>query len=260
MFLLKQVTSWALVMFLVGCSSPQKKESVPEKPQLQTEIIRVPARILTLEENQILSVPSIRISYPTPEQMKRLEMHKQEYGIWAGTGAGSLVMGSQLMGTQMFAGSLVFGGYFLLGGAALMAAVETNEIKIIQSALEQEDFSSMVESSLKGWLPDTPWEAGADVLEVTLLVYGVVTHPNSPGVCFIVTSEVVLFHEGGELYRDIIYIEPFIRSDDAPPPECFSQARLASDDAKLLRRAIKRTSETLAGIITHRLPGLPWKK
>lgn len=156
-----------------------------------------------------------------------------------------------------FSGSLVAGGLILAPLAIGINAVERRQHETIVAALEEADLLGMTRRTLAGRLP---YASPQNTLTVIVLAYGLVPkygHPNGP-LCLSLDADLVLRAAGRELFRDTVYLEPYRRSADAPPPVCADMAGFAARGGAPLRDAALDYAQVLAAIVRHRLPALPW--
>ncbi|MFC1896222.1 hypothetical protein ACFL0Q_06125 [Thermodesulfobacteriota bacterium] len=176
-------------------------------------------------------------------------------------GAGSFALG--LVAPPLYASSLVVGGVLITGMTAALAAAEGRAISSIEEVVSTVDFPALVEKAIQAKF-NRSLDSKASGNKLTVLILGYGFTEKHPGVgpaelCFTMDAEIVFTEADTEIYRDLVFMEPYLRSEDAPPPPCASMEDLADNEGRLAQEMIIEQSEILSAIAAHRLPALPWK-
>ena len=254
------------VVFFVGCANKKVendiRSSAPKIPSHSNrkEIKKIPYSTLTEVDGTSNIRPIIEVRMATDSELSSVP------GLWQGKevagfsafGLGSLGLG--LVAPPLYASALVVGGILLITMPSSMGAISGIQRNTIKKVLATEDFSALTQQAIIESM-DYSESNRSDgyTLSVIILAYGFLEKFGDE-ICFSVDAEVKLaFHEK-EIFDDYIYIEPFLRSEDAPPPPCAMVGEFSEDNGKLARQTIRTFSEYLASIVIHRLPVLEWKK
>lgn len=218
-----------------------------------SEIERVPARQID-RAHALVAVPTIEVRLASEAELDRLGMTFPELAT------GMLV--SQLIPA---AGGLaavpllhVYAVWTLVTLPA-MHAYEERRQRIVERAMAPEAFLSAVREALERRLGRRGLPFAGDEapnLSVIVLGYGVNRKPGAmENACMFVNAAIKVERQGVAVYEDMVYMEPFLRSSDAPPPACHELAALTRGDGTLLTHAVAETAEILAAIVVHRLEG-----
>ncbi len=257
----------AISVFFAGCAGkktePETKLHTPEMMQHASsskKIKKVPHRILNEPARAFNAKPVITVRVATDSELSSVP------GIWQGKevagfsvlGVGSLGLG--LIAPPLYASALVVGGILLVAMPSSAGAFEGIQRKKIERVLKTVDFSKLTHDAVIDLLGEKKESTQDDPrLTILILVYGF-TQKFADIICFSVDAQVDLHFNGEEIYKDFIYIEPYLRSADAPPPHCATVGEFAENQGALAKQTIDDFSVILANIVAHRLPVLSWKK
>ena len=87
--------------------------------------------------------------------------------------------------------------------------------------------------------------------ELIISSYGLTKEP----ACLFADAAIVVSKDGQPLLQEFIYIEPYLRSADAPAPLCATVDRFAADKGKLIRQGLNDYAQILAAIFMQRTGG-----
>lgn len=256
----------ALLAALAGCAVPSKPspQSPPPSAAPGREIVRIAAKrpppLPVAQSQVIVDVRGIRDADVAAVERIREEVSMMT-GSSVGLGAVSAVEAFAMPG--FMSGSLVAGALILVPLAVGMDAVARRQHERITGALKESDFQAEMRRQIEQRLAK-PGAAGAAMrLSAIVIAYGLVPkydrQPHGP-LCLVADVDLLLEASGQVLYRDTVYLEPYRRSEDAPPPVCAAMDRFAARDGTALREAVLQYAEVIAAIANHRLVGLPWAR
>jgi hypothetical protein len=211
-------------------------------------------------DDTIEIIPEVEVRMATESELSSIP------GLWQGKevagfsalGIGSLGLG--LVAPPLYASALVVGGILLVAMPSSLGAISGIQRSTIKKVLTTIDFSALTEKAVVESL-DYNQKRGSDGYKLTILIltYGFV-EKFADEICFSVDAEIKLHLNEKEIYRDFIYIEPYLRSDDAPPPQCALVGEFSENNGEITKQTIKDFSTILASIVKHRLSILAWKK
>ena len=133
-------------------------------------------------------------------------------------------------------------------------AFEERRQRIVEGAMAPENFISALREALARRLGALP-SAGTEVPKLSVAFsYGVSRKPAPLEIaCVVANASIKVEQRGAAVYEDVVHIEIFRRSADAPPPVCHGFAELTRDQGALLKQAVAETAEIFAAIIVRRL-------
>ena len=226
----------------------------------EREIKTLSYRTLKNVDDAIKIIPEVEVRMATDSELSSIP------GLWQGKevagfsafGIGSLGLG--LVAPPLYASALVVGGILLVAMPSSLGAISGIQRNTIKKVLTTTDFSDLTQKAVVESF-DYNQKSKSDGYKLTILIlaYGFV-EKFSDEICFSVDAEIKLRLHEKEIYRDFIYIEPYLRSEDAPPPQCALVGEFAENNGKIVKQTIKDFSTILASIVTHRLSILAWKK
>jgi hypothetical protein len=241
---------------LAGCATEPQPVAPPASPP--QKIVRVAPLRLAVPP---VTAVALDVRGPDAADLKSIEelreITRRLTNASVGVSGIALVEAVALPG--FFSGSLVAGGLLLAPFAIAMNAVERRQHEAIVAALQETDLLGDTRAALEKRLP-APAAAPEVTLTVIVLAYGLVPkygHPSGP-LCLSLDADLVVRAGDRELFRDTVYLEPYRRSADAPPPVCADLAAFAAQDGAALRNAVLDYAQVLAAIARDRLPALAW--
>jgi hypothetical protein len=261
------ITITILVVLFSGCSTGKSESdinSTADQIRLAVsddgKIAIVPCQTLNQFNGSLNITPIVEVRMANESERSSVP------GLWEGKevagfsalGLGSLGLG--LVAPPLYASGLVVGGIFLVLMPSSMGAIEGVQRNTIKEVLLTTDFSALTQQAIIESMCDNELESNNEyILSIIILAYGF-TEKISDEICFSVDAEIKLKFQEIEIFKDYIYIEPFLRSEDAPPPQCASVDEFANNEGELVKQTIDDFSIYLASIVAHRLPCISWKK
>jgi len=239
---------------LAGCATaPEPVETPAPPPQ---KIVRVAPQRLAAPA---VTAVTLEVRGPGSADLKSIDELRGLTRRMTGTslGVSGVALAEAVALPGFLSGSLVAGSLILAPLAIGINAVERRQHEAILTALQQTDLIGNTRAALEKRLPAPLPE---NTLTVIVLAYGLVPkygRPHGP-LCLTLDADLVVRAGDRELFRDTVYLEPYRRSADAPPPVCAELAGFAAQDGAALRNAVLEYAQVLAAIARHRLPALPW--
>ena len=218
----------------------------------QSEIRRVPVHRIDLARIAS-SAPALEVRMASSAELERLGITFPELTT-------GLLM-SQLIPAAGGAAAVPLLHVYAVWALVTLPAMhmyEERRQRIVERAMAREAFLSALHRALERRLSRlglrTEGADGAPRLSLTVLGYGINRKPGAmENACVFVDASIKVEHRGKVLYEDLIYMEPFMRSADAPPPACHELAALTRGDGALLKAVVAETAEIIAAIVVHRL-------
>jgi hypothetical protein len=244
-----------LIFLFAGCSKKKlKNEITPSASETNSSVVnrkeikRIPYITLTEVDEGLKIRPIIEVRMVNDSELSSVP------GLWQGkevAGFSALGLGSIGLGfvaSPFYASALIVGGILLVALPSSMGAISGIQRNTIKEVLATEDFSALTQQAIIESIEynDSNRSEGY-TLSIIILAYGFVQR-FSDEICFSVDSEVKLKFDEKEIFKDYIYIEPFLRSEDAPPPQCALVGEFAENNGKLAKQTIKNFSEYLASV------------
>jgi len=256
-----------LIIFFSGCAKEKINNEVKssnlemERSTFkEKEIKTLSYRTLNNVDGANKVIPEVEVRMATDSERSsttRLWQGKEVAGFSA-LGIGSLGLG--LVAPPLYASALVVGGILLVAMPSSMGAISGIQRNTIKKVLTTTDFSDLTQKAVvESFDYNQKRRSEGYKLTILILAYGFV-EKFADEICFSVDAEIKLHLNEKEIYRDFIYIEPYLRSEDAPPPQCALVGEFAENNGKIAKQTIKDFSTILASIVTHRLSILAWKK
>jgi hypothetical protein len=240
---------------LAGCAAQPKPAPKPA-PQPPRTIERVAPRVYDAPAS---AAPALEVRGLREADLASIERMREATRQLTGSSVAlsGVATAEALLIPGFFSGSLVAGGLILAPLAIGLNAAEKRQHEAIIAALKETDLADATHARLAQRLPPP---APGMTLSVIVLAYGLVPKYGDVGwpLCLSLDADIVLHDGERELFRDTVYLEPWRRSADAPPPVCASMVAFAAKDGAALRHAVLDYAQVLAAIVRHRTPALPW--
>lgn len=255
-----------LVIFFNGCAKKKinndlKSANIETKRSAfnEREIKTLPYCTLKKVDGAFNIIPEVEVRMATDSELSSIPGNWQgkEVAGFSAFGIGSLGLG--LVAPPLYASALVVGGALLVVMPSSLGAISGIQRNTLKKVLKATDFSSLTQKAVvESFDYSEKRKSNGYKLTILILAYGF-TEKFSDEICFSVDAEIKLHLYENELYRDFIYIEPYIRSEDAPPPQCALVGEFAENNGKIAEQTIEDFSTILASIVRHRLSALAWK-
>ena len=157
-----------------------------------------------------------------------------------------------LLGAYAAWGVIFFGG--VVPG---LYGLEQHRRAVIAEAIAQVDLPRLTQTALERRLevPAADIDEISDQrVEVVILSYGFAQAPwAEDSACSFLHAQIRLTIPEYATQEDWVFIEPYWRSNDAPPPYCTFANKLFANDGALARQILSESAEILAAIVTNRL-------
>ena len=153
-----------------------------------------------------------------------------------------------------FSGTLIAGAVILVPLSITIAAMEHHVFNTIERALQETSLTELTQENLSNYLPSFPFEGERATVELIIIGFGLTENPS----CIFTDAVIKVSFKDKTYYEDIIYIEPYLRSEDAPPPICRPLDTFAQKNGKLLKQGLIEYSQVLSAILRKRTKALPW--
>lgn len=246
----------ATILFVTLCSPPGARAQIPPD---HPEIVRIPAAHLQLPADAAVADFRVLVRGASQADARVLERLREEtrsmVGGALGTSTLALVEAFALPG--FFSGSLIAGAVFIAPLAVTIGVMEKRQRETIQRVLQERSLIERVDEGMQRWKQAAAQpEPGTPTLEVVILGYGLTRDP----VCLFADVALRLTVDGRGVFEDMIYIEPFVRSADAPPPVCRTVEAFAKDDGRLIRNGLIEYGQVIPAIVIRRTRALPWHR
>ena len=205
----------------------------------------------TLRQGPIYS--EVRVAQPA--ELKKLGLITSDEAMAFVVGGSLLIAGGfGAAALPLLLAHLAVHGY-LLAWVPAGKALEGHRRAMIAESLAEVDFPSLTQTALRHRL-----KAEAAVSEetterrvrVVVLGYGFMGDQGEKA-CSFLHAQIRLDLPGHDTQEDEVFIEPYRRSDDAPPAYCTRAKRLFANNSELARRTLTESAEILAAIIARRL-------
>jgi len=151
-------------------------------------------------------------------------------------------------------------GAHILFGAILMpfvGAENANTERAIARALQEVDLPKRLQDALQSRLAGGSAGRPDDTMKLAILVlgYGFFNPGGLEGslICFSFDGDVQVTAADQVIYQERVYMEPYRRSLDVPPPRCATLDAFGKDDGKLTRETLEDASDVMAAVIAGRL-------
>ena len=227
---------------------------------LENSTQKIPYFNLGEVDNALRIKPTVEVRMATDSELSSVPglLQAKEEAAYSALGLGSLGLG--LIAPPLYASALVVGGVLVVAMSVPMGIISGSQGNTIMEVLKTEDFSALTKKAVIELLDyNETTKPNGYKLTILILTYGFI-QKDSGHICFSIDAEIKLQVYGQEKYKDFIYIEPYLRSEDAPPPQCASVGEFTENKGKLAKETIKNFSVILASIVAHRLPALAWRK
>lgn len=252
-----------MLVLLVGCAAGSEgdKSVIQSEASPPGTIVKIAASELSLATSASFESFAVRVRQANKGDAAVLEAiqkrHEREGSRMLGLLGGELLVGA----AYAYPGAQVLAPFVIIGSIWLQAE-DTNTREAILRALGEVALVPMIQADLELATPAPEPHARSDaIVEVIVLQYGVVAqHPNSLNrLCLVARAALTVDAGGRRIFDDLIYIEPYVRSSDAPPPVCGTPQQFALDDARAVRRGLVDYAQVLAAIAVRRTRALPWR-
>lgn len=257
-------------MLIAACASSESVKSPAATPAAAPpSVVRVPARTLELRGASTPAQLALDIREAGPSDTEVLEaLRKEDQRLsLLGLGVSGAGLWDALTYGGVFAGSEVIGAIILVPTMIILGAVNARSRDVVNRALQETRIVPSLRAQLEAVAPSSASAApGASAAEVTVLVtYGLV--PRDKGalgdmslLCLFTRAVLKVSVDGRDVFEDLIHVEPYVRSRDAPPPECATLSDFAAGDGRLVRRGLTDYAQVLAVIVIRRTGALPWNE
>jgi hypothetical protein len=157
----------------------------------------------------------------------------------------------------LLGGYAAWGVIFFGGVVPGLYGLEQHRRSVIAEAIAQVDLPRLTQIALERRL-DVPEAAAHEIfdrrVEVVILSYGFAQAPDATdGACSFLHAQISLTIPEYETQKDWVFIEPYRRSDDAPPAYCTFAHKLFANDGALAQKILTESAEILAAIVANRL-------
>jgi hypothetical protein len=260
------ITICTFIAFSAGCASSKPAEELAPQGSVgvvQREIQKRPYQMMTSEDVKLSGKPAVHVRLASESEVYAVPrfVNTKTGGGMAAIGAGGLALG--FVAPPLYASSLIVGGVLVTSMTATLAAVEKRQITTIEKVITSVDLRALVQEAIEARLNGRP-DGNADGIKLTVLILGYGFTKKYPEggpeeLCFTMDAEILFSVGDEEIYRDFVFMEPHLRSEDAPPPPCARMGDLADNEGRLGREMLIEQSEILSAIVAHRLSALPWK-
>jgi len=174
-----------------------------------------------------------------------------------GAGAGLTAVGAGVTLLNPLAGAAVVGGVILTPALAIMGVMNASTRKAIITALQEVDFPRRLQDAIQSRLAASATGRTDHTMKLEVLVqgYGFFDGGGPEGLdyCFSFDGELTVTAADGVLYQERVFMEPYKRSLDVPPPRCTRFDKFGEDDGRLGRETLEEASEVMAAVIVRRL-------
>jgi len=233
-------------------------EALSEQSSQEQEIIRIPARELNPLNSHHIDQFNLKVRGTTQTDtnaLKRLRANTQSFVV-SSLGISTLSVAEAFAIPSFFSGSLVAGAIFIAPLAISFSVIDQRQHEAIQSALQETSLLDIAAESLKKRTPQLGSSSpNAPKVELIIVAHGLTQQP----LCLFVDAAIIVTVQGNPIFEDIIYLEPFLRSSDAPPPVCGSLGDFAEDDGRIIRRGLIEYGQVLAAILVKRTKVFSWQ-
>lgn len=173
----------------------------------------------------------------------------------SGIGVSTLGLVEAVAIPSLYSSALVAGAVIVVPLTVAIGVMDKRIHDTAENTLKENSLVEMVRQRFPSHLTNNlEADHGSTELRVTVIAYGLSSNP----VCLIADAAIQVFDQTGVIYEDFIYIEPFLRSADAPPPYCYSLDAFAKNDGELLMRGLMDYSQIIQAIVKKRTALLPW--
>jgi hypothetical protein len=232
-------------------------EAFPEQA-VQKDIVRVPAGELKPLNSQLIEQFQWDVRGTTPADTEILERQRAYTQSFLGSSLGisALSVAEAIAIPGFFSGSLVAGAIIIAPLAITLSVMQHRQYETIQRALQETSLLDLARESLKKRATKSGLSIpGAPKVELIIVAHGLTQQP----LCLFVDAAITITVQGNQIFEDIIYLEPFLRSSDAPPPICGSIEDFAKDDGRLIKRGLIEYGQVLAAIVIKRTKAFSWQ-
>ena len=252
-FLIYCLVLLVIAGMLQGCATPSGKRE-------EKKIQKVPYQTFDLMALTGAGIPEVEVRLATQTEIGKVFPNSFFQGVLIGggfgAGAAAVIATGMILpfGPGAVAGCIVLLPAFIISGAKN----QIDKDKIIE-AINEADLPGRIRKAILRRLAAglTP-EARSDVrIEVLILGYGFINDDHSEQLCFSFDAETVVRESTRILYSERVYLSPYKRSIDAPPPRCSSLEEFATDAGKLVQGTLSDAGEIIAAMIIGRLRGKP---
>jgi len=245
-------------------ASPAHAAQVPP-PAPSVEIQRLPVQVLESFGDDRQGSVELVVRQATLDEQGLIRRHLDESrgGALLGLGVAGLsaagAASAAATGMYMYSGAMAAGAILILPLSLMVYALGEREAAHLRKGLDLERFLN----ELRGSLPPASGPAvdpGYEV-EVLLVEYGLVDRRLSErdaAICLIADVQVSVKHVHATIYQETLFLEPFLRSADAPPPPCRQIDDWVEQEGARLAAARRTLAQAIARMIRARLEVLPW--
>ena len=251
------------LLFISSCTSSGEQkyspnETVTERPITQREITRIVAKEFSFPNAQIPRHFNLKVRPATEfdtEEIRKLRSDAQSL-VTMELGIAALGVVEAFVLPGFFSGSLIAGAIFIAPTAIILNEIDRRTHNIIMRTLQEISLVDLTRMNLEKHLP----RADASVTEVPEVELVIVGYGFTNQVCLFADAVIIVKVQGDPVYEDVIYLEPFLRSSDSPPPICGTLQDFAKDNGHLIKNGFIEYGQVLAAIVRKRTKVLPWKE
>jgi hypothetical protein len=203
---------------------------------------------------------SVEVRMAQAAELRNLEL------VTSDEAAALLLGGAVLIGASFGAAALplllAHAAYFAFLATATpgLSGLEAYRQSVLAESVGKAEFPQLTQTALQRRLRATNVSADETPerrVEVVILGYGFVRGPQADSACSFLHALIRLDLPGHDTQEDGIFIEPFRRSDDAPPSYCTAAKKFIANGGELARQTWIESSEILAAIVARRLEDRP---
>jgi hypothetical protein len=258
--------SWLCALGLAACatSSTDQHETHPGKSkehELPKAIQRVPPKIMPVAEFSETRPIRLIVRSAKPGEVMS-EWYESQKKVWeissVGGAAGALAVAS--VPAVMGSAAILIGGVLVAAGGAMILGIEKHYQDQMVAAVAQTDLPSKIESALVRRLKiANDFTSDVPTVEVLTVTYGLIEQEQPEAVCVVAEMLLIVTVNGIERYKDSILIYPYMRSTDAPVPDCRTREVMAQNQGEVIRTSLDVFANAVPALVKNRLPGLPWQ-
>jgi len=200
------------------------------------------------------------------EVLEALRREDQRLNL-LGLGVGGVGLWDALTFGGLFAGAEVLGAIIIVPTMTILSAVNASARDAVNRALKETPVAALVRADLEAAAPSTDSAStDASTAKVMVLVtYGLVAKDRGELgdmsiLCLLARAVLRVSVDDRNVFEDMIHIEPYLRSSDAPPPVCATLSAFAAGDGRLVKRGVTDEAQVLAAIVIRRTRTLPWNE
>ena len=232
-------------------------QSVSADTSPQTEEIRfIPFKTLPQQDG----LTSFRLTVQGAEQAdtELIDKLRSESHTFLQTGIGVSTLGliEAVAIPSLYSSALVAGAIIVVPLSVAIGVMDKRTHDTVENTLKENSLVEILRQRFRRHLTNgLEVNNGSTQLQITVLAYGLSSDPE----CLFADAAIQVLQQSRVVYEDFIYIEPFLRSADAPPPYCYSMEVFAKNDGELLEKGLIEYSQVIHAIVKKRTALLPWQ-